>query len=427
MKTYKNKNNFKFNTLYSFIHLLSCLMVKISPQLWSSLIDDHITHENRGDVVSKQYIIDKYGVSRYIADFYIFAIQNRNVIHNDVATDLSKRKLEAKTRSLEKQNKQIMEELDKANSRLDFLLEISSDPEYKFKEYKINVKESENTLEVSEAVAFAMLSDIHIEERVDLEMMEGMNEYNVSIATKRVENFFKNLLKLVDKERQAVEIDTLVLGLLGDNITGYIHEDLKESNYLSPTEATMVVKDILVNGIKYLADNGGFKKIIIPCTAGNHGRTTKFKRFATGYKNSYEWMMYCDMKKIFEYQGDAYSHIEFIIPKSEILHVKIYDKMIRFGHGDHFNYGGGIGGITIPLKKWLHRMNEQTKADMTFLGHWHNILTEVTEDCMLNGSVIGMNSYSKQFGGQNRPPQQIFAILDKRRGFTIRTHIDCKE
>lgn len=395
-------------------------MVKLSAQMWSSLIDDFIQHENRGDVVNVKFLMEKYNVSRHVAELYRFAIENRNIIHNDVNTDLAKRKLEAKTRNLEKQNKQIMEELDKSNARLDFLLEISSDPEYKFREYKQESKQ----LEISEAVVFAMLSDVHIEERVDLEMMEGMNEYNVAIATKRVENFFRNLLKLVEKERQSVEIDTLVLGLLGDNITGYIHEDLKESNYLSPTEATMVVKDLLVNGIKFLADNGNFKKIIIPCTVGNHGRTTKTKRFATAYKNSYEWMMYCDMKKIFEYQGDKYDFVEFIIPKSEILHIKIYDKTIRFGHGDHFNFGGGIGGITIPLKKWLHRMNEQTKADMTFLGHWHNILTEVTEDCMLNGSVIGMNSYSKQFGGSNRPPQQIFALLDKDRGFTIRTHID---
>jgi len=107
-----------------------------------------------------------------------------------------------------------------------------------------------------------------------------------------------------------------------------------------------------------------------------------------------------------------------------LIYLKFYDYTLRFGHGDHFSYQGGIGGITIPLKKWLMRMNAQFNADMTFIGHWHNILTDVTEDCMANGSIIGTNSYSMAFGGQHRRPQQIFTLLDKKRGFTIRTHID---
>ena len=194
---------------------------------------------------------------------------------------------------------------------------------------------------------------------------------------------------------------------------------------MSPTEATTFIRDVLVDNIIMLCEIGNFDKIVIPCTPGNHGRTTPKKRFATGYKNSYEWMMYQDMKKIFkDYLKDYADKVEFITSQSDLIYVDFYDYTVRFGHGDHFNYQGGIGGITIPLKKWLMRMNAQFNADMTFIGNWHNILTEVTEDCMVNGSVIGTNSYSMAFGGQNRRPQQIFTLLDEKRGFTIRTHID---
>jgi hypothetical protein len=135
--------------------------------------------------------------------------------------------------------------------------------------------------------------------------------------------------------------------------------------------------------------------------------------------------MYQDMKKIFkDYLKEYSDKVEFVISQSELIYLNFYDYTLRFGHGDHFSYQGGIGGITIPLKKWLMRMNAQFNADMTFIGHWHNILTEVTEDCMANGSIIGTNSYSMAFGGQHRRPQQIFTLLDKKRGFTIRTHID---
>ena len=402
---------------------MSDKIFKINPELWSALTKDSIYLKSTTGKITPKFIQEKYNLSRYESEKLAFALMNIDIIHNEVHKDMSDRKYKGLIKELEEKNKKITNELDIADKRVNYVLGIQNkvDP----KTIALHVKQEKK--ESREGTAFAILSDIHIEEKVEPELVNGLNEYNPDIAKKRVENFFINTLKLVNKERQNLKIDTLVLGLLGDNITGYIHEDLKETNYMSPTEATMFVKDILISGIKYLVENGNFKEIIVPCTKGNHGRTTHAKRFSSAYKNSYEWMMYHDMDNIFKMLGSSnkkYKIVKFVIPKSELTYIKVYDKTIRFGHGDHFRYNAGVGGVIVPMHRWLNEINKQIHADMTFLGHWHNILLEPTFNCMLNGSIIGMSGYGASFGGANRPPQQIFTVLDNKRGFAVRAHID---
>lgn len=68
----------------------------------------------------------------------------------------------------------------------------------------------------SEAVAFAIATDWHLGSIVDKKMVNGLNEYNVAIAKKRIVRFFENVVSLTNKERQNVSITELVLFLGGD-------------------------------------------------------------------------------------------------------------------------------------------------------------------------------------------------------------------
>lgn len=395
----------------------------IDPDLWADVSRDVIQFSTNGNNLTPSFLQKKYGLTSQESEFISFAVLNKDIIHNEVNKDLSDRKYKSAYREIELKNKQLMAELEMSEQRTDFLLNTQNKTDIK----KLNISIKPDKAEVREATAFGILSDIHLEEKVELELVNGLNEYNPDIAKNRVEKFFVNFLKLVNKERHSSKINKAVLALLGDNITGYIHEDLKETNYLSPTEATLYAKDIIISGIKYLVEQGNFTEIIVPCCKGNHGRTTTTKRFSSAYKNSYEWMMYHDIENMFEILGSVdkrYKIVKFIIPKSELTYIEVYGKTIRFGHGDHFSFGGGVGGMIIPMSKWLFRINEQKSAYMTFIAHWHSILTEPTHNCMVNGSIIGMTGYGVSFGGVNRDPQQIFALLDSKRGFSVRAHID---
>lgn len=272
-----------------------------------------------------------------------------------------------------------------------------------------------------EVIAISTISDVHIEEKVPRAIVNNLNEYNLDVAKKRVELYFKRLIYMITQTRKSgFKVDNLVLGLLGDFITGYIHEELEETNTLTPVEASLCVQELLIKGIKTLAEYGNLKSIKIPCTPGNHGRTTKRKRFTSGYKNSYEWLMYNNMKNLFTAIG-GYDNVEFLIPESEFIYLNLFGYINKFSHGDHFNYQGGIGGIEVPLKKWVLRENSVIKTDMSWIAHWHQYI--VLNRARVNGSLIGYNSYARAFGFEPEPPKMQFQLLDKKRGYTLNNPI----
>jgi hypothetical protein len=272
-----------------------------------------------------------------------------------------------------------------------------------------------------EAIAISALSDVHTEEPVIKSIVNNLNEYDLQICEDRVTKYFKRLLYMINQSRKAgYVIDHLVLALLGDFITGYIHEELEEANSLTPVEASLLIQSLLIKGIKLLSEDGKLKKIVIPCTPGNHGRTTKKKRFTTGYKNSYEWLMYNNIRDLFKAIG-GYENVEFIIPESEFIYMDLFGYINKFSHGDHFKYQGGIGGIEIPLKKWVLRENSVIKTDMSWIGHWHQYI--VLNKIRVNGALIGYNSYARAFGFEPEPPKMQFQLLDKKRGFTLNNPI----
>ncbi len=277
---------------------------------------------------------------------------------------------------------------------------------------KVNIKKDKR--KKNEVIPIALLSDGHIEERVDKESVNGFNEYNPDIAEIRINNFFTNTLELINIERNNSNIDTIVLGLLGDMISGYIHEELMENNYLSPVEAILLAQRLLSNGIKYLSENGDFKKIIVVCKVGNHSRLSRKKKFATGYKNSLEYIMYHNIIK--DIANTSYNNVEFIFEENEFTYITVFDKVISFSHGDHFNYRGGIGGLEIPFKTWIFKQNANIKADLRCIGHWHT--HAVTDGGIINSSVIGFNAFALGLGFKYQPPTQHMQLLDKKRGFT---------
>jgi transposase len=263
------------------------------------------------------------------------------------------------------------------------------------------------------ATAIALASDWHVGEVVDPATVSYLNEYNPAIAEKRSANYFKNLLKLIETQRHSVEIDTVCLWIGGDIITGYIHEELVETNSMSPIEECLFAQDLLSGGIKFLLKEGGFKKILVPCSYGNHGRTTPKKRVASGYKNSYEWGMYNNLARYFE--GE--SRVQFQISNGYFNYVEVYNRVLRFHHGDNIGYQGGVGGVTIPLNKFIARSNQQRVADLDLIGHFHQL--QQSTQFTINGSLIGFGAYAQSLGASPESAQQAFKLLDSKRGFTV--------
>lgn len=394
-------------------------MSELNSYNYGDLLQKEKEYLKNGEALTARDIADEFDITIKEAKNWKYILDHKDIIHDDVSVDKILRRQKMKILTLSQLNKKLHDRLEKCDLELYHIREISRDINElsKMPVPKRIIRPGYKT----PAVAFGILSDVHFEEAVSKAMTNGNNEYNPTIATERLMRFFENFLLLVEKERFHSDIKVACIGFLGDFITGHIHDDLIESNHLSPLEAISEVQKVLIKGLEYLVEYGNFDKIIVPCVPGNHGRTTSKKRFATGYKNSFEMHMYDNLQLFFSRYSKGKDKIEFLTSQNELVYKDFFDYTVRFGHGDHFGYGNGGTG---PLIKWLSEMNKQKHADMTFIGHWHKILLEPTSDAMVNGSVIGLNSYAMQFGGYNTRPQQIFALLDQKKGFTMRTHIE---
>jgi hypothetical protein len=261
----------------------------------------------------------------------------------------------------------------------------------------------------NEATAFAIGGDWHVEETVDPKTINGLNEFSLDIAAERIARFFRAIIRLTEIERAGTTIDNLVLALLGDLMTGYIHEELQESNSLSPTETVLFLRKHIIAGLRLLKAEGKFKRIVIPCNVGNHGRTTKKMRHATSCQNSYEWMLYNVLR-------DDFPEAEWQIADGYFVYLTVYDRLFRFHHGDNVQYQGGIGGLTIPTEKAIAGWNKARTPYCDVFGHHHSAQQNPRWIC--NGSLIGYGAYSLAIKAGFEPPQQTYFLLDSKRGRT---------
>ena len=265
-----------------------------------------------------------------------------------------------------------------------------------------------------DSVAVAVASDWHVEETVDPTTINGRNTYNLAVADARIAACFQNTLRLVEIQRHGTNIDTLVLGLLGDLMTGYIHEELIEGNSLSPTQTILWVMPRVMAGIRLLAPH--FSRVLVPCCPGNHGRTTLKPRVATAYKNSYEWLMYHVLAQ--QCAADPkLRHVAFSVVNSYHNWVSIAGHEVRFHHGEAIRYQGGVGGLTIPVRKAIANWNRERTAALDVFGHWHQLFDG--GDFVSNGSLIGYNAFAVTIKAPYEPPRQTFFLMHSDHGKTI--------
>lgn len=274
----------------------------------------------------------------------------------------------------------------------------------------------------NEATAIIQWSDWHCDEVVEFETTNGLNEFNKDIAKRRVFKLAENTVKLLDSQRSAVDIENVVLHLGGDAIGGYIHPELQQTNSMSPLQGIFYAKDLTVSAIEYLLSNGNIKNLIVVTSRGNHPRLTPKMQYANDYSMNLETFLYWSLADYFKND----KRVVFKIEQSELSYLTIYDKVLRFFHGHQIRFQGGIGGLTVPLYKAIHRWNSNIKAYYNFMCDKHTYSTP-TPDCQVNGSLKGYDAFAVSHGFSFQPPLQSFTLLDSKRGITIRAPIFCED
>jgi hypothetical protein len=281
-------------------------------------------------------------------------------------------------------------------------------------DWKIPVKGNQR----DKSIAVVLASDWHYEEEVRPETVNHLNSFDLKIADDRITNFFNNIVKLIKKEQKDSEINTLVLALLGDFITGNIHDDNVESSQLGVGAALWTVQSRINSGIRFLLDNTNLD-LVIPCHSGNHARHTKKQRIANENDNSLEWLMYKNLAMLW----GGNKRVMFLVGDSYHSYVEVFPGYtIRFHHGHHVRYGGGIGGLTIPINKAISQWNKNRNVQLDCLGHFHQF--HDGGNFVVNCSLIGFSPYAISVkGAYERPTQTFFLINGKYLEKTCTTKI----
>jgi hypothetical protein len=258
------------------------------------------------------------------------------------------------------------------------------------------------------ATMVVLLSDIHCEERVDPQTVNGLNDYSLDVCQLRINELHERFFRLLEHERQLAKIDRVVVWLGGDFLSGHIHDDTAELAQLAPLAATRWIGERLRAFIDAVADSA--KSVVVATNSGNHGRSTEKLRIGTEMEHSFEQHLYLTLAS-----SEKRKNVRWQVGTGYLNYVDIDGFLVRFHHGHAIKYGGGIGGITIPTNKAIAAWDAVKRADLTCFGHWHQFQWLRAGRYVANGSVIGHSAYATRIKAAYEPPCQACIVIDHGR------------
>lgn len=387
-------------------------------ELWSNILQYENVKKLKAENVTVKDLIETFSLSERQAKTYHLLLVHKEVLTSSIDSDAALRKLKKEYEESKRKEENLLHQVEELYNALNLTFETKVDPS---KVIKVN-PEVYKIEQNSDIGFFTIFSDAHVEETVRKESTFGNNEYNLDIARQRILTYF---CELNEKSRRLQEVNLedglkrpqLCIHLAGDNITGWIHPEGVETNSLSPAEAIIFAEHNILSGLMMLADENNFSDITVVCTVGNHGRITEKKRYATGYRDSFEHIMY---KHIKQYLNSHYPNIKVVIAEGEFQVINFMGKTICCSHGDHFKYAGGIGGLLVPAIRWVHKMSMIIpNVDLFSIGHWHSYMALPDSKLLINSSVIGPSAFSIGLAFKPEPPKMQLQYIDSKRGFTV--------
>ncbi|MDI9847395.1 hypothetical protein QM467_04880 [Rhodoblastus sp. 17X3] len=269
------------------------------------------------------------------------------------------------------------------------------------------------------------ISDVHMGEVIDLDQMGGRNSYNRSIAARRLERLFQSAVKLGTTHWEGPAPAVIYVVLLGDLITGEIHDELAKTNDLLSIPAVRELSGLLISGLDLLLKSFSCE-IRVVALPGNHGRTTR-KPEAKGHAiNSYDTLVAWQIESWYRAKGEK--RLSFSAPLSGDALISICGWNVLFTHGNNIGSRGGMGmvGPAATISRGMQRVIQDyaaigTVIDYVVTGHFHTPIELEYGFC--NGSVPGPSEYSMQGRMRSHPASQWFLTFHPVRGVARRWKI----
>ena len=272
-----------------------------------------------------------------------------------------------------------------------------------------------------------LLTDTHFGEVVRPEEIFRFNEYNSAVAERRLKYTFERAGVIVRRYMGGLDIDGIVVAMGGDMLTGFIHDELADTNDERAPETVVHFAPLIAAGLKALADE--FGHVYAPAVSGNHDRNSQRKRHKRRAQDSWTWILYHWVRQLVA-EDDR---IEVDIAEGPDLTYKVYDTTYLLTHGDQFHGGTGISGVLSPLMLGQHRKTRRNAGlgqpyDIMVMGHWHQTL--YLPGVFVGGTMKGYDEYAFAMNlPMDRAPggaRQSLWLTTPERGPTILSSVDCE-
>ncbi|RMH82633.1 MAG: hypothetical protein D6683_02800, partial [Actinomyces sp.] len=110
-----------------------------------------------------------------------------------------------------------------------------------------------------------LLSDWHFGEVVDPREVDGANAFDDEIAERRWSRVIDETPEMLRRHLHGYRFEFLVVALLGDMLSGDIHEELARTNTAPVPEVITTWVPRIVAGLRHLADETGVERVVVPC------------------------------------------------------------------------------------------------------------------------------------------------------------------
>lgn len=270
------------------------------------------------------------------------------------------------------------------------------------------------------------ISDVHMGEVISLEQMGGRNSYNKAIAARRLERLFQSVVELGTEHWTGPPPSVIYVILLGDMISGEIHEELSKTNDLLAIPAVRDLSGHLIAGLNLLLAN--FEcEIRVVSLPGNHGRVTRKPEAKAFAVDSYDTLVAWSVESWFAARGEK--RLTFSAPISGDALININGWNFLFTHGDRIGSRGGAGfiGPAATAARGMQRVMSDIAAaegivvDYVIIGHFHTPLE--LEQGFVNGCLGGPSEYSRSGRMRSHAASQLMLTVHPVRGIARRWHI----
>ena len=272
-----------------------------------------------------------------------------------------------------------------------------------------------------------LLSDFHYPEVVDPEVAMGLS-YNGDVCVRRLERTRDVVLRYKQLRESSYPIKKLTVAMLGDMISGDIHDELAITNEM-PTPVALVKLAYYLHDM-FTAFAKEFEDVEVVCIPGNHPRTTQKPRYKQKTTTNFEYILGHFLGAL-ALSGGGY---RVQAPKDMVYVHRVFDWRLGLTHGDGVksNSWGGVPFYGIRQRRdavqALLRHLGQPGLDYLAMGHFHQPTVLEGTDCtvIMNGAGKGGDEYSIGTRLASQDPVQFLLTFHEKHGLTDYSRINLR-